>query len=445
MRIRHPKLSPPESIADCLPDKYRKIYQVTTITPIFGGGVEAGVSDKEMPIRATAIRGQLRYWWRFLAVNQPNSPFKDDFNALFAKERALWGGMGEKDKNYASKLNVRVRNVSRTKTEPCYKYTPNGTNDKGKPKYTEEFLHNIPPYALFSGKGKKPCDRSTPPVQGETPADVILNGLKFNLEISSPGDTLTDTEWSSVLEAVRWWANFGGIGARTRRGLGSVAIEGIEPLADQDVEVFGCKLEKLGETSDAVKAWNKSIARLQFFRQGKGIGRRSGSGKKLGRSFWPEADSIRLITGKYANGRHSSLNSSKTFPRAAFGLPIIFDFNVPPSVGEPPKTELSPASDNCERMASPLILKAQCIGEKQFLPIVLRLPAEHLRRLKVQLKCIEGTHSGLPKTLSCENQDVWWPKDEDRQKKLVSDIKPLKNRGDDALSAFMSYFSEDES
>lgn len=34
------------------------------ITPLFGGGVEAGVNDPITPIRASGIRGQLRFWWR---------------------------------------------------------------------------------------------------------------------------------------------------------------------------------------------------------------------------------------------------------------------------------------------------------------------------------------------------------------------------------------------
>src|SRR5262249_37663975 len=39
-------------------------YRIELITPLFGGGVEAGVNDPTMPIRGTAIRGQLQFWWR---------------------------------------------------------------------------------------------------------------------------------------------------------------------------------------------------------------------------------------------------------------------------------------------------------------------------------------------------------------------------------------------
>src|SRR5437764_717146 len=41
-----------------------KTYAVEVITPLVGGGVEAGRIDERFPIRATAIRGHLRHWWR---------------------------------------------------------------------------------------------------------------------------------------------------------------------------------------------------------------------------------------------------------------------------------------------------------------------------------------------------------------------------------------------
>jgi CRISPR-associated protein Cmr1 len=41
-----------------------KEYQISLITPLFGGGVEAGKPDETLPIRGTSIRGQLQFWWR---------------------------------------------------------------------------------------------------------------------------------------------------------------------------------------------------------------------------------------------------------------------------------------------------------------------------------------------------------------------------------------------
>ena len=33
------------------------------MTPMYGGGVAPSEVDRTMPIRPTAIRGQLRFWW----------------------------------------------------------------------------------------------------------------------------------------------------------------------------------------------------------------------------------------------------------------------------------------------------------------------------------------------------------------------------------------------
>ena len=39
-------------------------YDIEVITPLFGGGVEAGVNDPITLIRPSSIRGHLRFWWR---------------------------------------------------------------------------------------------------------------------------------------------------------------------------------------------------------------------------------------------------------------------------------------------------------------------------------------------------------------------------------------------
>ncbi|WPD23144.1 MAG: type III-B CRISPR module RAMP protein Cmr1 [Candidatus Electrothrix scaldis] len=84
-------------------------YKIEVITPIFGGGVKAGEPDTKMPIRASAIRGQLRYWWRFLEsakidMNKPGAK-----NELFKKERDIWGGMAEGEEDHSSKVRLRIK------------------------------------------------------------------------------------------------------------------------------------------------------------------------------------------------------------------------------------------------------------------------------------------------------------------------------------------------
>jgi CRISPR-associated protein Cmr1 len=60
------------------------------------------------------------------------------------------------------------------------------------------------------------------------------------------------------------------------------------------------------------------------------------------------------------------------FPRAEFGLPIVFHFQ---GRGEPPDTTLQPVVDGAgqERMASPLILKPLALADGQAVPIIVPL------------------------------------------------------------------------
>ena len=46
------------------PSAETRTYHIELITPLFGGGVEPRVNDPSLPIRPTAIRGQLQFWWR---------------------------------------------------------------------------------------------------------------------------------------------------------------------------------------------------------------------------------------------------------------------------------------------------------------------------------------------------------------------------------------------
>ncbi len=404
MRLRKPTHRPdfvlPSDAPNLSQENKTVTYAVKTITPIFGGGVEAGEPDNDMPIRASAIRGQLRYWWRFIASHRKDNPLTGE--RLFTEERKIWGGMGEKDEGFASKVFVRVHKVSVITTQP----------------WDEKEVA----YALFPARDKNLIK------------DLIREGVSFNLKITMP-----KSEFLGIEQAIRWWANFGGVGARTRRGLGAVSIEEIAPLTRQEIETFGCQLLSLPETKSAIKAWEKSINKLHTFRQGKNVGRRSGSDpkkqKKLGRSFWPEADSIRQITEKNANGTHKILNSSGAFPRAAFGMPIIFDFNVSSSAGEPSPTELVP-KDN-ELVASPLIIKAQAIGNDKYLPIALRLPITHLKNLSLTLK---GSDKGLPRSIKRIGNNEWWPEEQQATDSISKHMASLKGDEDDALTAFMNYF-----
>ncbi len=81
-------------------------------------------------------------------------------------------------------------------------------------------------------------------------------------------------------------------------------------------------------------------------------------GRHPGRSYWPEADTIRKLTKKSKPSHKQPVTTVDAFPRAVFGMPIIFDFNDRTKT-DPPKTTLLPVVDGKKkgRLASALILR----------------------------------------------------------------------------------------
>jgi CRISPR-associated protein Cmr1 len=400
-------------------------YACKLVTPLYGGGVSAGVVDQAMPVRAAALRGQLRFWWRMACA-----PL-DDPKAMFKAESAIWGGIGAKGPA-ASRVRVRVRDTSAAVLKPAFRYQPDQRHP-GKLRSFPTAEGWAEPYALFSAQGK--LDRSRTGFE-EVPEELAQAGLSFNVEIALD-DQLSEPQRAEVLAALRWWASFGGIGARTRRGLGSVLVDGLEPVCQREVSRRNGQLELRKAGSDPAWAWKESVGRLKAFRQGLGTGRNPpepGSRSPAGRSLWPEADTLRALSGK-ADKRHATrLVTVDAFPRAAFGLPVVFHFNTFSDPGDPDDHVLEPAdrsrNDKRDRMASPLIVGPYWEG-KHWCPMALLLPgwnAAISQPLKLKGKPYGAAH---------------WPADDKQQGEWSAAVRPMRNRGQDPLSAFMHFFTEE--
>lgn len=364
-----------------------KTYECTLVTPMYGGGVKPGEVDSEMPIRASAIRGQLRFWWRIACAQGLSA------KEMFKRESEIWGGIG--DEVTASKVEVRVIG------KPAGPANLASSADEG---------HLAIKYAFGSAA-----------ING--PRDWLQPDYSFQLGLRYPDEVAAEVE-----VALAWWGTFGGVGARTRRGFGAVRVAGLASVSVAGVE------EKKGRLcvggSGSAKAdveWKTAVDRLFSFRQKGGIARKDNR-PRPGRSFWPEPDQIRRFTGRNAHGEHMPVHQAgNTFPRAAFGLPITFEFKGKP--GEPPKLELHPEGDS-DRMASPLILRPYWNGQK-WQPAALLLP---------------GWEKALRQPLRFKGRDDYrpahWPTDSSERKKLAGLIPPMAGRADDPLSAFMAFFEK---
>jgi CRISPR-associated protein Cmr1 len=374
------------------PNIIEKTYTIDVITPLFGGGYEAGTVDPDMPIRASSIRGHLRFWWR-----ATRGARYDNVKELRQREGVIWGSMEN-----PSPVTVEVDIRSRGKTYPCA-YAPDG----GSPRFEK----NHPQYVLFPFQGSS---------RQNIPIGDCTAGISFQLAISYPDELFLE------VNAALWaWVNFGGVGARTRRGCGALYCQDLSPpdyagIGDwyrrclkkfEAVPSLSRKwptlpdkiLIKNGNDVDALQCWSDVIGLLQTFRQGKNVGRNPGnSSSRPRRSRWPEPESIRRITGDRAASKYQRMEhipDNAAFPRAEFGLPIVFNL---PAHGDPGTLELYPVVDGSEktRMTSPLILRPLKCSNEILAQLALQLDAAPVqevvlkreRRALQSSTTIRGTH-----------------------------------------------------
>ncbi|MEW6260773.1 MAG: type III-B CRISPR module RAMP protein Cmr1 [Thermodesulfobacteriota bacterium] len=405
-------------------------YHCELVTPLYGGGVVAGEVDKAMPIRATAIRGHLRFWWRLLNRNRFSSS-----SELFKAERAIWGGLGKEQELEASKVKVRIQGIANVSPNPCANYPPGKNYPNWQP-----WAH---PYALFPAQGRVRSGQVL-----EHPKKLAIKGLSFDLLISI-SQRLDSSDRKSVLDAVRWWGTFGGVGARTRRGLGAVWVKSVsgmpsfQPVSETEAQKQGMRLVLSGKTAtDSIVAWKYGIDKLKDFRQGVGIGRNPGSHPgRPGRSRWPEPGAIRRITGKFrVKGDGTSFQPSQDqpilFPRAAFGLPIIFHFqNERGDRQRDPEDVTLMAMEYqdqepifWERMASPIILRPYPVDSGQWRSAALVLPVRPIKDLYLEWRA-SGRRIVAPD---------WLPK-KSSQTGAHPPVPPMAGYSD-PIEAFLNFF-----
>lgn len=367
------------------------------VTPMYGGGVAAHTVDEKMPIRVSAIRGQLRFWWRLLATHLWRL---GDVQAIRQAEADLWGGIDDKTK--ASKVFLRI-----SYTAP---FRPISHRDIGAR------------YVLF------PADNET---NANIPHNLVPAGFKWHLDISYDNH-IQNNQKQQVWEAIRWWSQFGGLGSRTRRGLGAIQIININgtdapanlrnPISANEAQQAGCQLILHQQVqNNAINAWQNAINKLRDFRQSPPVGRNQGQiHNRPGRSRWPEPDAIRRIAGRHTPEHTPIHRAGNLFPRAAFGLPIIFHFQ---GRGEPSDSSLQPVIGNSlkERMASPVILRPYLRADRRWASAALLLPHAHVDNLQLQIFKREATY--------------WNPTQ-------AQNVPPIAQyNGTDALSAFMNFFA----
>lgn len=402
--LRDPNIPAPSS-DELSPDNNLKWHTLhcELITPMYGGGVESTKVDEKMPIRVSSIRGQLRFWWRLLAKYQWK------IEDIAKAETNLWGGMNHGgDDGKASKVLLKVTNF------------PTAQKVKSNLVSYEEFKNLR--YVLFPAYNE--TDKSLKPHEL-----LKADGIEWDLQFAFL-PSITPDQIDQVRITLQWWANFGGLGFRSRKGLGAFYVSECqdfpkisESLSSDDVAKANCQLVQRAVTPNPLTALETAIRKLADFRQSPNVGRNLGQqANRPGRSRFPEPDALRRIQRNLGYDRnHEPVHpAGNIFPRAVFGLPINYQSRSERAIN----VMLQPTEG--ERLASPLILRPVYAGEqngqKQWKPSALVLPYEHILDMTVRI--------------GRDNYPIW-------QKDKTQDIRPIaENGGGDPLQAFLTYFAK---
>jgi CRISPR-associated protein Cmr1 len=348
---------------------------------LFGGGVEPAQADPVTVVRATEIRGHLRFWWR--ATRGGRYTTVQDMKKA---EDAIWGAASQKDRGGPSQVHIAIRVQERGRQEHPFEVV----NERGRKRAKWRSESRVPEYAAFP---LQPTEDEVKQGKVGMETQAVRVGVSFILTISYPS-SIPLGERAAVsgkdeVEAALWaWETFGGIGARTRRGFGAVQLVKVDGHVPDYIKFKGVRqwlqtklkqhvaggswcdnvphlLSEINSTwmsihdhgSKPEETWSRLIRALKNFRQHRRNNENQPS--SYGHSDWPEPNAIRAKSNpsRMRRGPHAGRRIDAA-PRAAFGLPV--NFHLPHDPGLDAVLQLDEKND---RFASPLILKPLAWGD----------------------------------------------------------------------------------
>lgn len=182
--------------------RYHKIekvnYTFEVVTPMFLGGAD----QNEAELRVPSIKGMLRFWWRAISD-------KSDISELKNEEGKLFGSTDGK-----SKISLKIDNPDISVSKSLF----NGKKFEVKTSrgtFPIDILHYLA-YGTFKY------------VEGNVVIkEYIPAGENFVLSISAQKSVLGEID-----KALSYLLTFGGIGAKSRNGFGSLYCKNIQYITD---------------------------------------------------------------------------------------------------------------------------------------------------------------------------------------------------------------------
>jgi len=173
------------------------------VTPMFLGGADQQAED----IRPSSVKGMLRFWWRALNWSRfrgaAGATDASALQALHDEEARLFGSAADDKKGGQGVFLLSVQTQNK---------------QIGKPSITK-----FSPLHYMAGQGvvfQKDASKDR---------NALLSGC-FTLRLRFR-DTASEQQRTSVIQALRVFGLLGGMGARARRGFGSIALLEINGVA----------------------------------------------------------------------------------------------------------------------------------------------------------------------------------------------------------------------
>lgn len=394
-----PNIDAPETIEVRKDQEYiTQVREYRLITPLFGGGVDPGEADPVTVIRASEIRGQLRFWWRATRGGQFDGKLED----MKAAEDALWGAASTKKQGGPSLVQVEVDILNSGRSETVY--SVNRYSNKGNPVADHQKKSQTSEYVSF------PLQPRREETEIGWKSKPVVLGITFKLTFRFAAKTkYHDKDWQiepEVNAACEAWSTFGGVGARTRRGFGALCLENqnnksasqhwptsqveactkwIQEILNRSTGKWDSHIPHLSPTvkfavtrasSSPTKVWDDLVNALKIFRgQVDVIPYRKNDIQAIRRLLQPKPIS----------------ESIRDFQRATLGLPLIYQ-NLKGIYSRGQRVEsvtLQGKSKEQQRYASPLILRPLACSDGTYVGLAL---------------LIEG--SSLPSELVLDGYDV---------------------------------------
>ncbi|MFZ4790898.1 MAG: type III-B CRISPR module RAMP protein Cmr1 [Candidatus Competibacteraceae bacterium] len=305
------------------------------VTPMFLGDA----NQKATGLRPPSVKGALRFWWRALnwgRCQRDASPATEALKWLYREEQRLFGtaAVVENDRPLGQgAFLLRISQPSRIATDATWPTNNTGSGYLG--------------FGLMES-GNPANNNDQPHREG------IREGIEFGLELRfKPGTRSSDMD--ALLETLRAWNLFGGLGSRARRGFGSVTLV---KMNDQEA-----RLDRIAYEA-AANAMLQTAAETTDFPPYTALSRHTRFGilttGNEARMTHNQAGQLYKAHCSQASTLPNNLRSAAKIP---FGLPL-------------------QGVDLDSRRASPLLFHIHALRDGSFAAAALYLPAEfhHERR-----------------------------------------------------------------